>query len=311
MEVTDDQRTFSIRGVDVQFPFKPYACQLSYMESVITALQTSTNALLESPTGTGKTLCLLCATLSWRESLRGELSMRAAKAEEEQRRMEALPSEQVTMARRLRADLQQLAAERATTELPTIIYASRTHSQLKQVIGELKRTRFAKGLKTTVLSSRQQMCRHRVVQQIQGSVLNLGCKSLVSKRACKWYNNTEKYVNGREEDVNNSVLDIEDLIKIGEHKTVCPLLHVAVPDQQGGSDLPAVQLSHRFKDKGGSGHQLGKTRSSSSTRRITSNRFARAAPRSTCPSALVSGSSRGASARPLRIYAVGGQGVFG
>ncbi len=217
------QGSFSIRGVEVQFPFKPYDCQLSYMEAVITALQTKKNALLESPTGTGKTLCLLCATLSWRESLRGELVARATKAEEEQRKVEAMPAEEVSTARRLRADLQQLAAEKASTEnLPTIIYASRTHSQLKQVIGELKRTRFAKGLKTTVLSSRQQMCRHRVVQQIQGSVLNLGCKSLVSKRACKWYNNTEKYVNGREEDVNNSVLDIEDLIKIGDHKTVCP-----------------------------------------------------------------------------------------
>jgi regulator of telomere elongation helicase 1 len=43
-----------LRGVDVTFPFSPYDGQRTFMERLIEALQGGENALLESPTGTGK-----------------------------------------------------------------------------------------------------------------------------------------------------------------------------------------------------------------------------------------------------------------
>jgi hypothetical protein len=46
--------SLTLNGVQVHFPFQPYACQETYMQTVMDALLKSENALLESPTGTGK-----------------------------------------------------------------------------------------------------------------------------------------------------------------------------------------------------------------------------------------------------------------
>jgi regulator of telomere elongation helicase 1 len=42
-----------LEGVTVEFPYEPYQCQLDYMRSAIKAINGASNALLESPTGTG------------------------------------------------------------------------------------------------------------------------------------------------------------------------------------------------------------------------------------------------------------------
>lgn len=58
----------------VFFPFEPYETQKNYMRSVVEALETKKHALLESPTGTGKTLSLLCSSLAWLQAQSGTQS---------------------------------------------------------------------------------------------------------------------------------------------------------------------------------------------------------------------------------------------
>lgn len=56
---------YPISGFDVEFPHQPYGVQFSFMSKMLTALEQGNNALLEAPTGSGKTLSLLCSSLAW------------------------------------------------------------------------------------------------------------------------------------------------------------------------------------------------------------------------------------------------------
>jgi Rad3-related DNA helicase len=61
-----------VLGYDVDFPHQPYGVQLSFMSRVLQSIEHRQNALLEAPTGSGKTLNLLCSALSWQWRLKKE-----------------------------------------------------------------------------------------------------------------------------------------------------------------------------------------------------------------------------------------------
>ncbi|XP_029362912.1 regulator of telomere elongation helicase 1 isoform X2 [Echeneis naucrates] len=203
--------SLSLRGVTVHFPFPPYDCQREYMGKVIECLQTEVNGVLESPTGTGKTLCLLCATLAWREHFKDTIS--AHKITERLGGDHMFPN----------SSWGTTAADDNTpthyTDVPKIIYASRTHSQLAQVISELKNTSYRP--KVCVLGSREQLCiNQEVMRQESNHVKVHMCRAKVSTRSCVFYNNVEERSTDR--DLVNSILDVEDLVKFGNKQRACP-----------------------------------------------------------------------------------------
>jgi len=175
-----------IRGVPVDFPYTPYPCQVTYMARVLEALDTGSNALLESPTGTGKTLCLLCAVLAWREhnaaALKGEALARARTSRgahgEGEGGVGAGAGDEV-------AKDGAGALEVDGFERPRVIYTTRTHSQLAQVVGELRKTRYGRSkkgepgaLSSALLSSREQTCIHSTVRKLRGTLQNQVCMKI-------------------------------------------------------------------------------------------------------------------------------------
>ena len=111
-----------------------------------------------------QTLCLLCSSLAWQESY-------TAAAEEIGPAPPFLPGAGGASGsgQAVSAALGMMGAlgVRRPNSAPKIIYASRTHTQLSQVIQELKGSGYAP--KIAVLGSREQLCAHREVRSVHGT----------------------------------------------------------------------------------------------------------------------------------------------
>ncbi|XP_047964909.1 Fanconi anemia group J protein homolog [Salvia hispanica] len=225
--------TIHIGGIPVEFPYKPYGTQLAFMNRVISTLDRSQreghcHALLESPTGTGKSLSLLCSALAWQQNqklknIRNNLTHSSSRADPQAVSdpinhgggfiPETQPSGNQPPATNAKKEKQRLA--------PIIFYASRTHAQISQVIREYKKTSYR--ISMAVLGSRKHYCTNPYLRGDEK--VDEQCRLLLKNKedSCPEYKNVHK-VKGHpslRKGGCHEVHDIEDLVKIGHEVKGC------------------------------------------------------------------------------------------
>ncbi|KAG7597747.1 ATP-dependent helicase C-terminal [Arabidopsis suecica] len=231
------KNVYQIGGLQVEFPYQPYGTQLAFMSRVISTLDRAQrdghcHALLESPTGTGKSLSLLCSVLAWQQNyksrlLKGNLSHSKAAPEAATDPLnhgggfipETQPSDTPASTNVEKAE----AATKKRTKIPTIYYASRTHSQITQVIREYRKTGYR--VPMAVLASRKHYCTNRHV--LGKDNVDDECRLLLKDKAniqCSEFKNVNKITShpSLQPRGHNEVHDIEDLVKVGKNVRGCP-----------------------------------------------------------------------------------------
>lgn len=143
--------------------------------------------------GTGKTLSLLCSTLSWLGVKKAQVQAQSIAGAIDKTDFGGKFFE------KLNGNLDNAAGTSSAIQnnpnfgwaMPKIVYASRTHSQLSQAMQELKRTAY-KHVKVAVIGSRDQLCIHPEVSKEKNASNKIHmCQARVRARSCVYFNNVE------------------------------------------------------------------------------------------------------------------------
>ncbi|CAL7940588.1 unnamed protein product [Xylocopa violacea] len=299
------------------FPFPPYPIQNQFMKELYKCLENAKLGIFESPTGTGKSMSIICGALKWlldyEENQKDQLNAAISELDEQikkcsntcenwfsvQTQQIELNGKRQILQAKLNAILQYERERNALKETTKntrkkkkshsqitqnstskektennpieddekeimeeellledtqksdssddenkeeeahenikIFFCSRTHSQLSQFIGELKKSPYSKNVSVVTLASRQNYCINKNVKKLKHlNLINECCLQLQRKKAtvkdekdlkkkkiatsCPFMPGTQNLLIG---EVLAEIQDVEEIVQKGEELKTC------------------------------------------------------------------------------------------
>ncbi|KAJ5854553.1 Helicase-like DEXD box c2 type [Penicillium rubens] len=297
--------------MDFHHPYTPYDIQLQFMQALYACLEDSKIAVFESPTGTGKSLSLICGSLTWlrdhkrkafqetidatcdddepewmiehakRESRRAitekrqEFEARLAKIRQEEERVKQTQDSADRPRKKLRLDdsapelvedddqfvlddydsdtenqkKQNDSGNSDGLSASTLALLERTHSQLSQFAGELRRVNFPSSIPSDLdleskddlskleervkhlsLGSRKNLCINPKVRALENNTainekcLDLQQAGVAADKKCSFIPSKDDEALALEfrDHALATVKDIEDIADVGKKLGICP-----------------------------------------------------------------------------------------
>lgn len=291
--------------IDFAFPGSPYLIQEEFMKQAYSAISAGGICVLESPTGTGKSLSIICSSLGWlrdnRANILAQRLLRLNDAFSESvptwvRRQAELnattdaldiitqwgvyKSEMRSRSGRLGLDKSVFcegakrkapcstnnpdyvdtsddfiltdtidSREKYVGESPDIrdtaarvkvIIASRTHSQISQLMKELKRTSYKDQFIVITLGSRAQLCVNpNVPRDASNNQVNDFCRNLVEDGKCKF----KKTIAPLQQLIVSTPMDLEDMFAAGAAPATCGCPYYASRQLESVADVILIPYS--------------------------------------------------------------------
>jgi DNA excision repair protein ERCC-2 len=247
---------FDLDGLDVFFPYdRIYLEQHQYMRSLKQALDAGGHCLLEMPTGTGKTVCLLSLITSYQfaNPSAGKLVYCTRTVPEMNSVMEELGIVLAHRAEQLALQDQHVDMEDAQQQSNAGEETSESHDSTRHAkkprrvysgkkksarppMGPIMDGRGAggSGVLAVCLSSRRNMCVHeRVLHESDREAVDAACRSMTaswvieaaaknpgSMETCSYYDNFQAA--GEATTMPSGIYDLEELKKWGKSRGWCP-----------------------------------------------------------------------------------------